>query len=213
MNPPGAAIDALRDALHPLRQPPLGRPWNLHELDGLLASPRLREAAVLVGLLPHADDWRVLLTRRTDMLRHHPGQVSFPGGRIEPDDADAQAAALREAYEEVGLSVAQVRPLGWLDPLATITGFRVLPLVAQIAPDFVARPDPGEVAEVFDVPLSELLAPANLHRQALQVRGQLRHVFSYDDAVSPGRRIWGSTASILYNLRERIGRQHARECG
>lgn len=191
-------------ALHPLQHEPRHAPWNLAELDGLLPSPQLRAAAVLVGLVPRDGQWQVLLTRRTEGLRHHPGQISFPGGRIEPEDADAGAAALREAWEEIGLPASQVRPLGWLDPLATITGFRVLPLVAEITPRFLPVPDPGEVAEVFEVPLPALLAPGNLHRQALQFHGQTRHVLSYDEALSPGRRIWGATAAILFNLRERI---------
>lgn len=191
-------------ALHPLHSPPTAAPWNLGELEGLLPPMPLREAAVLVGLVPRSDGWQALLTRRTDGLRHHPGQVSFPGGRIEAADADAQAAALREAHEEIGLDAGQVRALGWLDPLATITGFRVLPLVAEIAPGFIARPDPGEVAEVFEVELARLLLPGNLQRQAIDIGGRTRHVLSFDEALSPGRRIWGVTASILYNLRERI---------
>lgn len=191
-------------ALHPLRQPPSDAPWNLDELDGLLSPLPLRDAAVLVGLVPRLGQWQVLLTRRSEGLRHHPGQVSFPGGRVEPDDAGAAAAALREAHEEIGLTAAEVRPLGWLDPLATITGFRVLPLVAEISPAFVPRPDPGEVADVFEVGLASLLAPGNLQRQRLQVGGRIRHVLSYHEATARGRRIWGATASILDNLRRRI---------
>lgn len=204
--------DALRPgyllrALHPLRQPPPQTPWNLAELDDLIQPDALRDAAVLVGLVPRDDQWQVLLTRRTEGLRHHPGQVSFPGGRIEPQDAGPAAAALREAFEEIGLGNDMVRPLGWLDPLATITGFRVLPLVARIAPRFVPVPDPGEVADVFEVPLPALLSPHNLRRQSLPFGGRQRQVLSFDEAMSPGHRIWGATASILDNLRQRIERE------
>ena len=209
-----AGPQQLQAVLHALPPAPLQAAWNLAELEDLLdpAAP-LREAAVLVGLLPRAAGWNVLLTRRTEGLRHHPGQVSFPGGRLEPGDSSAADAALREAQEEIGLERRQVRMLGWLDPLATITGFRVLPLVAEIAPGFVARPDPGEVAEVFEVPLHGLLSPASLHRQSMRVGGRVRHVLSYDEAMSPGRRIWGATASILYNLRQRLEQGGDRKSG
>ena len=200
----------LRAVLHPLTAPPAGPGWNHRDLEGLLPDVPLREAAVLVGLLQRSGDWHVLLTRRTDALRHHAGQVSFPGGRIEPGDADALAAALRESHEEIGLASAQTVPIGFLDPLCTITGFRVLPLVALVDGAFVARPDPGEVAEVFEVPLAYVLDPANLN--ALEVTtvagrpipgGRPRRVLEFVERGNPGQRIWGATASILFNLRER----------
>jgi 8-oxo-dGTP pyrophosphatase MutT (NUDIX family) len=207
------AIDLmhLRAVLHATDAPPAGPGWNHAELQGLLPDAPLREAAVLVGLVPRADDWQVLLTRRTDALRHHGGQVSFPGGRVEPRDHDAIAAALRESHEEIGLEPAQVAPIGFLDPLCTITGFRVLPLVAMVDTEFVPRPDPGEVAEVFEVPLAYVLDPANL--ASLEIAtiagrpipgGRPRTVLEFVDRGNPRQRIWGATASILYNLRERI---------
>ena len=202
----------LRAVLHPIDMPPAGPGWNHHDLVGLLPDAPLREAAVLVGLVDRIDfGWHVLLTRRTDALRHHAGQVSFPGGRIEADDADAIAAALRESHEEIGLVPAQAVPVGFLDPLCTITGFRVSPLVAIVDSEFVARPHPGEVAEVFEVPLDYLLDPTNLNARAISSilgrpvpDGRPRMVLEFVDRGNPQQRIWCATAAILFNLRERI---------
>lgn len=206
--PPAPAPEWLRAALHPLHEPPAGPGWNQSELGDLLAPEGvLREAAVLVGLVPHAMGWGVLLTRRTDVLRHHAGQVSFPGGRIEAGDDGAVAAAVRETGEEIGLAPALIDPVGFLDPLCTVTGFRVLPVVAMIDPGYVAEPDPGEVAEVFEAPLEFLLEPANLVALDIEVRGRPRRVLEFVDRGDPRQRIWGATASILLNLRERIGRR------
>ena len=202
--PSAAAVPLARivAALHPLPDTPTGEAWNHADIADLLPEGRaLVEAAVLVGLVQRSGGMQVLLTRRTDALRNHAGQVSFPGGRLEPDDADTVAAALRETFEEVGIAPAQVQPLGYLDPFTTITGFRVVPVVGTIAGDYVANPDPNEVAEVFEVPLDFLLDPANLGSHSLEHRGRARQVweFSY-----PAQRIWGVTASILLNLRERL---------
>jgi 8-oxo-dGTP pyrophosphatase MutT (NUDIX family) len=199
-----ATLARLRSVLHPLDAPPDGPSWNLEELQGLLPATAPIQAAVLVGLVPRDAGLQVLLTRRTEDLRHHAGQVSFPGGRIEPGDIDARVAAIRESGEEVGLTPTQLTPLGYLDPLATITGFRVTPLVAVVAPDYVARPDPREVAEVFEVPLEYLLAPQHLLRKRVEVRGRPRTVLEFVDRGIPGQRIWGVTASILFNLRQRL---------
>jgi len=196
----------LRQALHPPDRPPIGPGWNQHELTGLLPSgATLREAAVLVGLIERPDGLRVPLTRRTEGLRQHAGQVSFPGGVVDADDADALAAALREAHEEIGLPPALVEPLGWLDPLATITGYRVLPLVAQVDPDFVPVPHPAEVAAVFEVELAFLLNPANVRTIGWKVAGRVHHVLEFSEYPgAPEHRIWGATASILLNLRTRL---------
>ena len=140
-----SALPTLVRALHPLASPPSAAPWNRDELADLLGDAVPVEAAVLVGLVPRDDGLRVLLTRRTDSLRNHAGQVSFPGGRIEPDDASAVAAALREAQEEIGVASTLVAPIGFLDPMLTVTGFRVLPVVARVDPGYVAIPDPIEV--------------------------------------------------------------------
>ncbi len=202
-----AVLSALSDALHPLGAMPSSAPWNLEELSDLLGDLPAVDAAVLVGLVPRDAGLQVLLTRRTDSLRHHAGQVSFPGGRIETDDHDVVAAALREAHEEIGLSHGLAKPLGFLDPLMTITGFRVLPVVARIDPHFVATPDPGEVAEVFEVDLAFLMHPDNLERVDIDYRGRTRHVLQFrQPPQAPHQRIWGVTASILFNLRERLAR-------
>jgi 8-oxo-dGTP pyrophosphatase MutT (NUDIX family) len=197
----GALAGWLRQAVRSPHAPPDGEAWNRHELEGLLPAGEPRPAAVLVGVVAHDQVPTVLLTRRHDGLREHAGQVSFPGGRIEPGDESPAAAALREAGEEVGLRQAQFTALGYLDPLLTITGFRVVPLLGLIAPDFVAIPDPGEVAEAFEVPLELLLDPRQLEEKQLQFGGRSRHVlqYRYDQ-----QRIWGVTASILFNLRERL---------
>ncbi len=194
---------ALQAALHPLEAPPHAPPWNAHELEGLLQPGAPRDAAVLVGLIEGDHGADVLLTLRSEGLRQHGGQVSFPGGRIEAADPSPAAAALREAAEEVGLAEAQASVLGYLDPLLTISHFRVLPVVVAIDPAFQPRPDPGEVADVFRVPFDMLMDPAMLERISLHFGGRERHVLQY--RYQP-QRIWGVTASILFNLRERLAR-------
>ncbi|AXI84018.1 DNA mismatch repair protein MutT [Xylella taiwanensis] len=192
----------LLHTLHPLHAPPEGPSWNHHNLTSHSTSTSpSSEAAVLVGLIPHTDGTRVLLTRRTDTLRHHPGQISFPGGRLEPGDADTAATALRESNEEIGLIAIQVYMLGYLDPLITSSGFRVTPLVAAIDPAFVPTLQPDEVAEVFEVPLAFLMNPSNLLRVEIGHHAQSRLAFEYQWS---GRRIWGITAAILVNLRHRL---------
>lgn len=197
-------LERLHRALHPLDTPPTGAGWNLEELRDLLPEQTpLRPASVLVALIERGGSQQVLLTRRTEALRHHGGQISFPGGRIEATDADPVAAALREANEEVGLLPGHATPLGYLDPFATITGFHVFPVVARVHPDFIARRDPSEVDEVFEAPLSFLLDPANVRHFDVDYRGRKRSVveFLYGDY-----RIWGATAAMLVNLRERLER-------
>lgn len=201
-----AELRRIAAALHPLHAPPDGPAWNLDELAGLLPEAAAVPAAVLVGLVPRADGVQVLLTRRNDGLRRHAGQVSFPGGRIDPGDRDAAHAAIRETGEEVGLPPEALSPLGWLDPLATITGFVVHPLVAAVAPDARLRPDPREVDEAFEVPLAFLMAEANLRRVPLQWQGSERMVLEFADRGQPRLRIWGAIASILLNLRQRLER-------
>ncbi len=154
-------------------------------------------AAVLVPLIEHGGTFSVLLTMRPKDMKQHAGQVAFPGGRLEPHDPDLVACALREAEEEVGLARARVEVLGRLDPYLTITGFEVTPIVGAIAGPVVPRPDPYEVADVFEVPLAFLLDPANHQRVERDFKGQRRAYYAmpYGD-----RYIWGATAGMILNL-------------
>jgi 8-oxo-dGTP pyrophosphatase MutT (NUDIX family) len=197
------SLERLRAATHPLPTAPTARPWNLDELEDLMSEASLRDAAVLVPLVRRGDALHLLLTRRTEHLTHHAGQISFPGGRIEPADPDPVAAALRECEEEIGLSRALVEPIGFLDPLATITGFRVMPVLGLIDALPPLRLDPHEVAAAFEVPLAHVLDRAHQRREAREYRGRVRHYH-----VIPYRehRIWGATAAMIVNLADRLER-------
>jgi 8-oxo-dGTP pyrophosphatase MutT (NUDIX family) len=154
-------------------------------------------AAVLVPLVNRPEGLQVLLTERAADLSHHPGQISFPGGRVEPQDGDDAAAALREAQEEIGLAPNRVQILGELATYETVTGYRVTPVVGWVEPPFDLRPDPVEVAAVFEVPLSFLLDPAN-HLRHFRMLGELRRDYW---AMPYGERyIWGATAAMLLIL-------------
>ena len=151
-------------------------------------------AAVLIGLVNRPDEPTILLTKRAEHLRDHAGQIAFPGGRIEPDDASIEAAALREAEEEIGLSPSKVELVSRLSPYDTTTGFRVYPVVGWIEPPVTINPDPVEVAEVFELPLSFALDPQN-HQRHTQKREKGRR--SYYVLPYEGRFIWGATAGML----------------
>jgi 8-oxo-dGTP pyrophosphatase MutT (NUDIX family) len=162
-------------------------------------------AAVLVPLVERADGMTVLLTQRTDHLAHHPGQISFPGGRLEEaDGGDFVVAALRETTEEIGLAPDHVTVLGRLDEYVTGTGFMVIPVVGVIKPPFELAADPFEVAEVFEVPLAFVLDPENhkLNRRVVEGRHRPFWALTYEERV-----IWGATAGILVNLSEVLGRR------
>jgi 8-oxo-dGTP pyrophosphatase MutT (NUDIX family) len=196
-----SAAAGLLSSLRALDDPPSLPGWNHAELADLLGDSVRTPAAVLVPLVRRDAATAVLFTRRNDGMRTHAGQVSFPGGRIEQGDADAVAAAVRETEEETGIDRGLVRPLGFLDCFETISGFGVTPVVAEVAPGYTLRPDPREVAEVFEVPLAFLLDTANVRRSEIDWRGRRREIYEYD---FEGRRIWGATAAMLVNLLRRM---------
>lgn len=168
-----------------------------------LDTARPRDAAVLMPLVAHPTGTTVLLTQRTLHLRHHSGQIAFPGGRIEPDDPSPVQAALREAREEVGLEAAGIEIIGRLPDYLTGTGFCVTPVVGLVAPGFDLRPDPSEVAQVFEVPLAFLMDPRHHQRRRLRLDAGER-VFYAMPYRPPGADdehfIWGATAAMLRNL-------------
>ncbi|HVJ02530.1 MAG TPA: CoA pyrophosphatase [Sphingomonas sp.] len=157
-------------------------------------------AAVLIAVTNRADPG-VILTRRTETLRRHAGQVAFPGGRIDPDDDGAIGAALREAEEEIALPPSQVEVIGTADSYRTVTGYDVTPVVGVVPPDLPLVPSEAEVAAVFEAPLSFLLDHAN-HRQASALyQGRERH---YYEILWDNHRIWGATAAMIVNLSRRL---------
>ena len=157
-------------------------------------------AAVLVAVTDRPAPG-LILTRRTDSLRRHAGQVAFPGGRIDPDDGGPIAAALREAQEEIGLDPNAVDVVWSADLYRTITGFEVRPVLGVIPPDLVFRPEPGEVAAVFEVPLDFVLDPANHVEASAEWQGRER---IYYEIGWNGHSIWGATAAMLVNLSRRL---------
>lgn len=177
--------------LNPGAAPPAGRP--------------LREAAVLVAVEPRPERGSsgpvVWLTQRSSALRHHPGQVAFPGGKLEPEDASPEDAALREAWEEIALPPGDVEVLGSLPPHETVTGFRITPVVGVVLRPFEPRPEAGEVAEAFTVPLRHLADPASYAVRSRLWRGTARRYY-----VAPWgpHYVWGATARIARALAARL---------
>lgn len=189
---------AWRQRLLDLSSEPQSPPWNLAELDGLISPDTLRPAAVLLGLVPRSEGWQVLLTLRTEHLASHAGQVSFPGGRVEPEE-NVIAAALRETAEEVGIGPELITPLGFLERFATISNFAITPLVALLDPSIQPRPHLSEVAAVFEAPLSLFRDASRRRIESRIIRGKLRSTYVYE---YQGQRIWGATAAILVNFLE-----------
>ena len=169
-------------------------------LDEEAAGGGITPAAVLVPIVDREEP-TVILTLRPETMRKHPGQISFPGGRIDPGDDGPIAAALREAEEEIGLPPHAVEIIGLADPYRTITGFEVIPVVGIVPPDLPLSPHPGEVAAMFEAPLNYLLDPAHQQVRSGTWRGQERHYYEID---YEGRRIWGATAAMIVNLSRRL---------
>lgn len=187
--------------------PRSGKAWGPSDFDlnpdlladlGVMDPPRA--AAVLVPIVVRPE-LTVLFTVRTAHLKSHAGQISFPGGKIDEADADPLATALREAEEEIGLDRQHVEPLGYLDNYRTGTGFCVTPVVALVQADFELKLNEGEVAEVFEVPLSFLMNTDNHQHHSREWRGRDRHFY----AMPYGERfIWGATAGMIKNLESRL---------
>ena len=212
---PVIGTDAHLPAVDPLRLTPAALRQRFDRLqawqaeiagDTEMQAALLTPASVLVPLVQRADGVTVLLTRRTDHLRDHAGQISFPGGRAELHDADAADTALREAEEEIGLPRSTVDIIGELPHYTTITRFRVTPVVALVSPPFTLHPDSVEVAEAFEVPLQFLMTPAHHQRHVFELQGRPRQFLSMPwhgaDAQGVPRDyfIWGATAAMLRNL-------------
>ena len=179
----------------------LGRPPSEPLLTGddISAAPVPTPAAVLIAITDRPDPGVILTVRHADP-RTHAGQVAFPGGRIDLGE-DASAAALREAWEELGLDQASVEPVAALDPYRTITGFCVTPVVGVIAPNLPLAPHEPEVADWFEAPLGFLIDPTNQRRESVLFEGRQRHYYRID---WNGRNIWGATAAMLVNLSRRL---------
>jgi len=175
--------------------PPAGRVVYGDDVPGAMEKPSVPAAVLVPVVLGNPPG--ILLTKRTPHLKSHAGQVSFPGGRIDPEDADPEAAALREALEEIALDPANVEVLGRMDEFVTGTGYRITPVVGLLPPGLVYHPSPHEVEAVFELPVSVLLDPDAPRRQRHHVRGVWRDYWVWPH---PDHYIWGATAAILVHL-------------
>ncbi|MCC6888765.1 MAG: CoA pyrophosphatase [Hyphomicrobiales bacterium] len=179
-------------------------PHGDHVLDPMtveIAATRpIRKAAVLIPIVDREEPM-VLLTQRTAHLRDHGGQISFPGGKIDSTDASPLAAALREAEEEIGLKAQAIEPIGYLDLYMTLFGYRIVPLVGRVAPDFSLTLNRNEVDDAFEVPLSFLMSPENHLRHSRDWNGLTRYFYAMPFG---DRYIWGATAGMLRSLYERV---------
>ncbi|SLN43407.1 CoA pyrophosphatase [Ruegeria meonggei] len=192
--------DLLRAAL---RRPGTGSSdFDLNPDASLPEGRKLRPAGVLVPISVVGDTPRLILTKRSSALQHHPGQIAFPGGKQDDGDADVTATALREAQEEIGLPTDLPEVLGHLPTHETVTSFSVTPVVAILRAPFQPVPEPGEVDEVFSVPLAHVLNPENYIVESRRWRGQKRYYFTVP--LGPYY-IWGATARMLRGLAAQVG--------
>ena len=182
--------------------PPSGDQGTDRMLEIVAREQPIRPAAVLIAVVDHPQP-TVLLTQRAAHLHDHAGQISFPGGKIDPTDATPLDAALREAWEEVGLTREFIDPIGYLDLYGTGFGFRILPTVARVRPGFTLRISEDEVDDAFEVPLAFLMNAANHQVHSKEFRGIMRSYYAMPFA---DRYIWGATAGMLRVLYERICR-------
>lgn len=173
------------------------------EFTQAMVTAKMRDAAVLVPVVDRGSEATLLLTRRTDTLRKHSGQIAFPGGAIDPEDGTAENAALREANEEIGLVSERAEILGAMPRYLTGSGFSITPVLAVVNTPFDVHPNPDEVADIFEVPLSFLMNPDNHRRESRLFNGTERFYYAmpYHE-----RFIWGVTAGIIRGLYERLYR-------
>jgi len=174
---------------------------ELEKLLGQKVAANMRAAAVLVPVIQRSDGLHLLLTRRSELLRQHKGQISFPGGARDPGDASFAATALREAFEEIGLPPSSVEIAGYLDDYPVISGFRITPVVGIVGEHFTPELASGEVAELFDLPLAQVLAADAFERKILSRDG---FEVPFFEITYRSYRIWGATAGILWQLRNRL---------
>ena len=167
----------------------------------MLLNSSLREAAVLIPVVVRSEGAGLLLTRRPETMRKHSGQIAFPGGAIDPEDLSPEAAAMREAYEEIGLRAELIETIGRLPPYLTTTGFRITPVLALIHPNYALTINPHEVDAAFEVPFSFVMDPQNHKRESRVWQGKERfyYAITYQEHY-----IWGVTAGILRVLYERL---------
>ncbi|MCB5201321.1 CoA pyrophosphatase [Neorhizobium sp. T786] len=197
-----------RERAHNQTGNPIAGAWREHgdhllnpDLMPLIEGLRLKDAAVLVPVIDDGDEAKVIFTRRTETLRKHSGQIAFPGGAIDPEDASPEEAAMREAEEEIGLAPVFVEPVGRLPQYLAATGFRITPVLSVVHRGFELKLNPHEVDDVFEVPLSFLMDPNNHQKGSRVWDGRERHFYQlpYEE-----RNIWGITASIVRTLYERL---------